>query len=597
MPGPAAGGRTDPVRRGRFRLRFLLVAAVIMAAASLFLTGPSAPAPTGAPPDADPAVLRGAFHIHTTRSDGALDKRAVAAAAARAGLQFAIFTDHGDATRDPDPPEYIDGVLCVDGVEISTNDGHYVALGLAVAPYPLGGDAQAVIEDVSRLGGLGVAAHPSSIRTELAWQDWESPIDALEWINADSEWRDESGAGLARGLADYLWRPAGALAALLDRPVSTLARWDRLTATRRVTALAAHDAHGGFGAEAGSGRGRRVHLPSYESSFRTFSSYVQLDVPPTGVAAEDTARLLQALRRGRTFTAVDALAGPPRFRFAAIQESGHAAGLGDVVEVDRDGAPVRLQVEAAVPDGAGTRLLRNGEVVAEASGGSLQLQTRAAGAYRVEVALAAAPGHPPVPWLVSNPIYLRDAGERLPEPMPPPHPVAILPLGERAWRIEAAPGSSGTVAKNGYEVQFSYSLGGGERASQFVALVVDVALVPREVDTITFRGAADRPMRVSAQLRFARDGDARWRRSVYLDAVQEREIRIPVATLRAAEATAPASAQTVEGQMPTVLPVRPAIDRATSLLFVVDLTNAVPGASGRLMLRDVALARAGRTEK
>ena len=37
-------------------------------------------------------------------------------------MHFAIFTDHGDGTRPPQPPEYLHGVLCVDGVEVSSNN-------------------------------------------------------------------------------------------------------------------------------------------------------------------------------------------------------------------------------------------------------------------------------------------------------------------------------------------------------------------------------------------------------------------------------------------------------------------------------------------
>ena len=52
-----------------------------------------------------PAVgVRGAMHIHTKRSDGSGTPEQVAAAAARAGLQFIILTDHGDATRTPARP-------------------------------------------------------------------------------------------------------------------------------------------------------------------------------------------------------------------------------------------------------------------------------------------------------------------------------------------------------------------------------------------------------------------------------------------------------------------------------------------------------------
>ena len=72
----------------------------------------------------------GAFHIHTTRSDGAGRPRCRRAPRPRAGLQFVIFTDHGDGARPPRPPEYLHGVLCVDAVEISTDGGHYVALGM-----------------------------------------------------------------------------------------------------------------------------------------------------------------------------------------------------------------------------------------------------------------------------------------------------------------------------------------------------------------------------------------------------------------------------------------------------------------------------------
>ena len=143
-------------------------------------------------------TLAGAFHVHTTRSDGTAGADAIAAAAARAGLQFVILTDHGDATRTPDPPAYRHGVLVLDAVEVSTRGGHYVAVGMPAAPYPLGGDADAVAEDVRRLGGFGVAAHPDSAKGELKWSGEPAIIDGIEWLNLDSEWRDEPRGALVR---------------------------------------------------------------------------------------------------------------------------------------------------------------------------------------------------------------------------------------------------------------------------------------------------------------------------------------------------------------------------------------------------------------
>ena len=107
-------------------------------------------------------VLKGAFHVHTRRSDGSGSLDSVAAAAARAGLDVVIFTDHGDGVRPATPPSYRAGVLCIDGVEVSTTGGHYAALGARPSPYPLGGDAAGVVDDVRRLGGLGVVTHPDS---------------------------------------------------------------------------------------------------------------------------------------------------------------------------------------------------------------------------------------------------------------------------------------------------------------------------------------------------------------------------------------------------------------------------------------------------
>ncbi len=63
-------------------------------------------------------------------------------------------------------------------------------------------------------------------------------------------------------------------------------------------------------------------------------------------------------------------------------------------------------MRASVPPGARTVLFRDGREIKSADGGVLELdEARAQGAYRVEVQLPGAPGTPPVPWLVSNPIY------------------------------------------------------------------------------------------------------------------------------------------------------------------------------------------------
>lgn len=472
-------------------------------------------------------TIAGAYHIHTTRSDGADAKPAVASAAASAGLTFAIFADHSDGTRAPEPPVYIDGVLCIDAVEISTNGGHYVALGLAASPYPLGGDAAAVVEDVRRLGGFGVAAHPYHPRHELAWDDWTADIDGLEWLNADSEWRTEPGLALAGAVLSYLLRPAPALATVFDRPVTTLERWDAMSATRRVVALSAVDAHG-----ARSGlpeySERRVALgPSYEASFGTLTNRVILDRPLTGDAAVDARALLDAIARGRTYSVVDAISP-------------------DVI-VDID--PARLAVVSPLPPDA--------EAVT----------VEAKGARRLEVRLPQAPGDPPVPWVLTNWIY--PGGD----PRPPEPGIETLlepaPLRASEWRVEKDAASEGKVTGSEGMLTLRYGLAEGERANQFVAAAADLDEIG-PFRALVLRGRASKPMRVSVQLRF-RPNDARWVKSIYLDG-EEREVIIRLPEMSPAESSSQ--------EMPST-------DTARSLLFVVDLVNARPGDEGEFTVREI----------
>jgi hypothetical protein len=556
--------RRSPPRH--FIARFLLTAA-LAAAVVVFVLGPPAPRQVPLGTSAAAPALRGAYHIHTQQSDGALDRDQVALAAARAGLQFAIFTDHGDGTRLA-PPAYLHGVLCIDGVEVSTNQGHYVALGLSSSPFRLGGEADAVAEDVVRLGGFGIAAHPFSRRAELAWSDWDVRFDGLEWLNADSEWRDESRAALAHALIGYLWRPAGALASLLDRPVAALAKWDSLAARRPVIGIAGLDAHGGFGEE-NAARGRRLHLPSYEAAFRTFSINAQLARPPTGNAAGDAALVLEAVRGGRTFTAIDAIASPARLDFAA-NTGAVAIPMGGVVPGTADAA--RFVVKAALPRGGTLALLRDGVIVRETTEPSLEYSSRDPGAYRVEVRVAGAPGNPPIPWIVSNPIY-RFSGTSPANTPPSSHSpeTGLEPAAARAWRAEKSEGSSAVPRASSAAAQLTYRL--GTDTSPFAALVTDFA-VPQAFSRIAFRGSASRPMRVSLQLRFGADGGARWRKSVYLD-TREREVVVPVDSLRAADRP---------GALPSIV-------RASSLLFVVDSVNTAPGEEGSFSIHQLGFRK------
>lgn len=516
-----------------------------------------------------PTVVFGAYHVHSTRSDGTGTIEEIARAAADAGLTFVVLTDHGNATRRPDPPAYHHGVLCLDAVEISTFAGHLVALGLAdAAPYPLAGEARDVIDDVHRIGGRAIVAHPDSAKTDQRWRAWETRFDGFEWINADSEWRDDSGRRLITAALHSIVRPAEAVTSLFDRPLRTLDRWDRAATSRALVGLAAVDAHASIGlGETDEPRQRSLLArPSYTSMFRTLQQAVVLDAPLTGDARGDAAAVLTALQSGRTFSLVRSIAGPATLEFTATRD-GAVTPMGGRL----GGAGGEVVLEAATPGArAQLVLLHDGRRLAAGTGRVRHAGVLAPGAYRVEAFLGGAS----VPWMLSNPIYVGDLVTANPSDatvVDDPGAASVALDSRIQWRVEKDALSEGTSAADSGEVRLTYGLGPGAPAGQYVALVTEVPS-QEGFDRLSFTGRASAPMRVSVQLRLLGNSDRRWRRSVYLDQTP-RAIVIDVRDFEPTEASS----------------LRPNITRVRAVLFVVDTLNTATGARGDFSLRDIVL--------
>lgn len=565
-----------------WRITAAFVAAVVV------LVGVALPPARLIPQGAGDESLPGAFHVHTNRSDGRSSPDEVATAAANAGLRFLVFTDHGDGTRAPDPPTYRSGVLCLDAVEISTDDGHLIALGIPLAaPYPLAGEGRDVLEDVHRLGGVGIAAHPDSPRRTLQWRDWDAPLDGLELVNLDTVWRRQVAGGgwrrgvrVARSLSTYLVRPSEAMAALVTEQDELVARWLPLAAKRHVAMFAGVDAHARLALWSGDPDDGRWALafPGYEAIFKTLTMRVRTERPLTGDAAVDGVQVLEALKKGRSYAVLDAVASPPAFELtASINGATHLPGDEAVVSW-----PVRLTIRTNAPASFTTTLWRSGEVIhRQPASPEMTIDAPEGEAlYRVEIR-ATDRDHAP-PWVMSNGLMVRS----MPEQGQPPsreakaHPRRVLFDAQTnvGWLTESAPNSRMAIdvapSLGGRELHTRFGLPGGDVYGQYVATVFDLgdsglAATRR----LRFSARSDVPMRVSVQLRVPGAGEPpRWRRSVYLDA-DSRTFDLALDDFRP-----------VGGATPAAPPLRD----VRALLFVVDQTNTRPGTSGHIWLRDVA---------
>ena len=524
---------------------------MIAAAIAILLT--SGRPPVAASRGSNRPVVTGAFHVHTDRSpDGASTIDAAAAAAGRAGLQFVVATEHGDGTRDPLPPAYRAGVLWIDGVEISTADGHYATFGMKPSPYPLAGDARDVAEDVARLGGAGVAAHGDSQKSEARWRDWNAPIDGLEWLNLDSVWREAGALRLVGAAFTYWLHPSKTLASLGSRPVATLEHLDELAERRRVITLAATDAHG-----------RAV--PSYDACFGVFSTRVELDRPLTGDAGTDAASLVAALRAGHHYTSIDALARPVDFEFTA-RSGGVTAREGDALP---GGQAVAFDIRVDGPPGATAVLRRNGVVVEESRARAWRHETDGQPAeYRVEVLLPDSNGTPPLPWIVTNPIFVGISDARTTQPSVEGAPA---PAPAFAWHVEKDHTTTVALATTASGLSLRYTLGPGVARNQFGAAVAPLPAEVAAAGGLGFTVRADRPLRFSVELRA--HGDRRWQRSIYADQTPRRVV-VAFDDMRPVQ-----SGETTAARA----------SGADALLVLAGVGNTAPGSSGDVELTDITV--------
>ncbi len=394
------------------RLRRVLLAVLLAAVAAYVAFGLRVRATRAPRVGAAPGELRGAWHVHTTRSDGRGTLDEVVRAAKRAGLQFVVVADHNTLT--PAEQGWHDGVLVIEATEASTRFGHVVAVGVprALDAAERDGDPLAAI---ARLGGEAVLAHPFHPRRPFS--GWGAgPWRGFELVSNDTAWhevvarREVGKAALAA--AELPWDGARAVLALADDPSEERARFDAEVAAARVAVPP-----GRPGGEAGRVRPPKVLLcsadahgyPSYAAAFEAFSMHVPVAV--TGDGAEDARRVAAALLDGRAACVFDGVAPASFVRLARAADPGAlelALRSSDLSRARftllRDGVRIAEAAPPAAPSGAkaredlspGAKAREDEAVVRLPCGGA----ACAPGDYRVE---ATWDGRP---WIFTNPLTI-----------------------------------------------------------------------------------------------------------------------------------------------------------------------------------------------
>lgn len=129
-------------------------------------------------------MLKADLHIHSGASHdayGGVDE--ILERAQEEGLDVLAVTDHDSIQKSleavREAPEY--GLLALPGVEVSTGDGHLLAIGVDELPNP-GKPLGETVDRVRRLGGVAVVPHPFQRTRHGAGAVTE--CDAVETFNS-----------------------------------------------------------------------------------------------------------------------------------------------------------------------------------------------------------------------------------------------------------------------------------------------------------------------------------------------------------------------------------------------------------------------------
>ncbi|MEU1017699.1 CehA/McbA family metallohydrolase [Streptomyces sp. NPDC005898] len=317
------------------------------------------------------AWYRGDCHLHSVHSDGRRTPAEIAALARAAGLDFINSSEHNTHSAHAHWAEHAgDDLLIMLGEEVTTRNGHVVALGTDPGTFidwryrardnRFGRYARKVRD----AGGLVVPAHPHATCVGCNWKFGFGEADAVEVWNGAYTPDDEV----------------------------SLADWDSMLVA--------------------SVRGGRPWIPAMGNS-DAHRDPDRIGGPQTVVLADDLTRaaIQEGLRRGRSYVAESKAV---ELAFSAAGGRGAHAGIGGRLAVDRD-TPVTVRLDVKGAPGGTVRIVTDQGVLhtsaplPESGTGTVEWRTTPSYAAYVRAEVrhpATAPNLPGPLTAFTNPIFL-----------------------------------------------------------------------------------------------------------------------------------------------------------------------------------------------
>ncbi len=347
----------------------------------------------------------GDMHWHTEYTRDAFGSyKDLARFGNQCNLDFLITTEHNNLLPLRDHQEGWHGrMLTLVGVESTRKEGYLLGVNFyKYTTHDLPTDD--FLTEVETQGGFTLIAHPKSPR----WH-WRGDIDGRiigqEIIDLTDQFATASPWAVTAGALYFPFNKSAGFIQVYHRPADALKMWDDLTAKRHFTGVYAPDVHQSIRLW-----GRHVlRFPRAEDVLPIAHNHVIFRTPFTGDFPKDKALLLDAIKQGRLYVAIDSLQDATGFFFSARQGD-KVAWMGEELPAGMDtNFFVTLPPRLGLMDVA-INVYHNGQLISKGTGASHTFQAKLPGSYRIEVECEIPTfwgQKRNVTWIYSNPIYLR----------------------------------------------------------------------------------------------------------------------------------------------------------------------------------------------
>lgn len=362
----------------------------------------------------------GVTNVHTQLSTGSGDMTEVIDSGQNAGLDFLSITDLNVFDKPMSLAGYHSHMLVMMDGEYSYVNSRLLNIGATTNRFLQGvGRSQVLFADLlsqkerDSAAGLFVLAHPTKLH--YRWSgDYPPGLDGLEIINLKNVWQEAWLHNKPSFLVSLMILPFNeklSLLRLFEAPEETLRLWDDLTQKRRMIGLAGADADAKLAMNGTS----FLRFPTYQTLFSLVRNHVLIKSELTGNAASDLEKIAQGLKQGQIFMSLDVLGNTKGFNAVVRNKAGQVFPMGAQLDFE-DG----LELEVTLPQKPkvpfDTIIIKQGEKMMTSNSQVTHYYINSPGVYRVMVrvipTLPLPDGKKWIPWIYTNPFYVKSPSEK-----------------------------------------------------------------------------------------------------------------------------------------------------------------------------------------